>query len=667
MKTNLFCLLVGLSYCSLGHSSLPQILKFQEAQVLEKNQPDKSCLLYTQLSEQNDFILQDLADIKQSLVCNTPKPLKQNYSAEKPWLSPLQLESEIKMARLEQKPLSLIESAAKKAKLQKSQGQSLEVLEETKKILQKFSNSPEEIKTAETRLLQIKEEIAPRFKTTALPEQELKVSQDFLNAREFEKARVWADKVIKRKSASFDDQVSARKIKRNSYKLEQNKKMFLSLMLQDWIWAKSQSKTKLYVDLGLLYARALWTEDQADKARQILVKIEKLASGSAFTEIAFIRGKMLEEKKNYKEALVQFQKPRLDLKSNLDRKVQFAKAWCAWKLQNYQLMITELTAVLDMSEPDPFELARALYWKSRAEQKLSLTEAREKTLQELILKDPLGFYGTLGYQALNKAYPPLQAPNTKPEFKASTLYSSDYLQALLDVKETTLLQDAIREVLKKINADSPAEDWLPVFLAAAKANLYLPLFSQISQLTPENRNLLLVQDPELIFPIDYQELILANAKKFEVSPELIFSIIRQESAFNPLARSSADAFGLMQLLPSISQNYKKQVGIEVKNHEDLYKPEVNIPYGAKLLKDLMQKYNGRIYLAAAAYNASEKSLQTWLKMRWNNDVVEFIEEIPFEETRTYVKLITRNYVFYSRLLHPKEPTRFPEVLLKVAE
>ena len=98
---------------------------------------------------------------------------------------------------------------------------------------------------------------------------------------------------------------------------------------------------------------------------------------------------------------------------------------------------------------------------------------------------------------------------------------------------------------------------------------------------------------------------------------------------------------------------------------DLYKPEVNIPLGAFELKSLMKKYDNQYILAVAGYNANDSAIRGWLKTRFRNDSVEFIEEVPYEETRTYIKLTMRNYVFYQRLLSPGVSIKFPEDLLKL--
>ena len=145
-----------------------------------------------------------------------------------------------------------------------------------------------------------------------------------------------------------------------------------------------------------------------------------------------------------------------------------------------------------------------------------------------------------------------------------------------------------------------------------------------------------------------------------LDPEIALSIIRQESSFDPMARSEADAFGLMQVLPSVAARFS----VPISSHEDLFLPEVNVPLGVKLLSELEQKYKGSLILTAAAYNASEEAIAGWLKKRYHGNTLEFIEEIPYEETRTYVKLVIRNFIFYKRL-SAQAPMTFPESVLEI--
>jgi soluble lytic murein transglycosylase len=126
-----------------------------------------------------------------------------------------------------------------------------------------------------------------------------------------------------------------------------------------------------------------------------------------------------------------------------------------------------------------------------------------------------------------------------------------------------------------------------------------------------------------------------------------------------------DAFGLMQLLPSLGKELSRNTKVVYKEPEDLFDPEVNVPLGARELKNLLSRYDQQYILAVAAYNASASAIKGWLKTRYREDSLEFIEEVPYDETRAYIKLVMRNFVFYKRLNQGDSPIQFPEEWLKL--
>jgi hypothetical protein len=149
----------------------------------------------------------------------------------------------------------------------------------------------------------------------------------------------------------------------------------------------------------------------------------------------------------------------------------------------------------------------------------------------------------------------------------------------------------------------------------------------------------------IIFPRPYGDLISAYSKEQEVDPALVQALIREESFFRPDVRSPANAFGLMQLLHGTARDIAAGSSLKVKVR-DLYDPEINIRLGLQYLKTLLDRYDGRLYLALAAYNAGIARVDQWLQDFPDASEDEFIEMIPFTETRNYVKNILRNYFFY---------------------
>ncbi len=149
----------------------------------------------------------------------------------------------------------------------------------------------------------------------------------------------------------------------------------------------------------------------------------------------------------------------------------------------------------------------------------------------------------------------------------------------------------------------------------------------------------------LFFPRAYEEVITAYSRKQEVDPNLVLALVREESFFRSDVRSPANALGLMQLLHGTARQVANGSGLKLKA-KDLYNPEVNVRLGLAYLKTMLDRYDGRLYLALAAYNAGPHRVDQWRQDFPLADEEEFIEMIPFSETRTYVKNILRNYFFY---------------------
>jgi len=145
----------------------------------------------------------------------------------------------------------------------------------------------------------------------------------------------------------------------------------------------------------------------------------------------------------------------------------------------------------------------------------------------------------------------------------------------------------------------------------------------------------------LLFPTRYWSEILENAKKAD--PILVKALIRQESAFNPSAKSRAKAAGLMQLIYPTARHF----GLKQRNQ--LFSPQDNIRAGSEFLAQLIEDF-GSVELALAAYNAGPGMVRQWQKRYPTSNIDLFVEMIPYTETREYVRLVSRNYKVYQSIL-----------------
>jgi len=155
----------------------------------------------------------------------------------------------------------------------------------------------------------------------------------------------------------------------------------------------------------------------------------------------------------------------------------------------------------------------------------------------------------------------------------------------------------------------------------------------------------------LLFPQPYWTELVADSGKNGLDPYLVASLVRQESEFNAGAVSRANAYGLMQLLPSVGKSMAKKQGMKGFDARRLLDPSVNLELGTENLKLVLDRFGGQMEYALAAYNAGDTPIRQWLASDDYKDVPEFVESIPYTETREYVQAILRNREMY-RALYP---------------
>ncbi len=158
---------------------------------------------------------------------------------------------------------------------------------------------------------------------------------------------------------------------------------------------------------------------------------------------------------------------------------------------------------------------------------------------------------------------------------------------------------------------------------------------------------------QLAYPRGYWTYAQNASKKYGVSPYLILAVIRQESMFNPKARSRSNARGLMQIIPSTARNIARALKIPY-SYTKLYKPETNITMGTYYLSTLMDRFGGNAALALAGYNGGPVRVKRWVKEWYNGnakdiDLDDFVINIPIKETRQYTEKVLGNYYQYKRI------------------
>jgi soluble lytic murein transglycosylase len=153
----------------------------------------------------------------------------------------------------------------------------------------------------------------------------------------------------------------------------------------------------------------------------------------------------------------------------------------------------------------------------------------------------------------------------------------------------------------------------------------------------------------LAYPIYYPDLVNQNASSNRIDPAIILSLMKEESYFNPFAMSYSNARGLMQLLPGTARDIARWKGISGSHSVQLFDPESNIKLGSAYLSHTKQTLHNNMLFAVAAYNGGPAAVERWIKANPNKDLDEFVEDIPYSQTRDYVKKVFKTYWNYKRI------------------
>lgn len=285
---------------------------------------------------------------------------------------------------------------------------------------------------------------------------------------------------------------------------------------------------------------------------------------------------------------------------------------------------------------------------------------REQVLADyrtLISQSPGSFYALLAQERLRELGedPP---PTFSEPPKALKVAPPADLKLAQELARTGLFHDAQDEVASVISAVGSSEaalryghalqglgDYGAAYTLAARW-LWGAVFTQ--------------RVPEavaLMYPRAYQETVEKQSHDHGLDPFMAWAIMRRESAFRPDVSSVADARGLMQLIPPTANSIAKELNRDPPAPDELYSPEENVTLGTWYLSALLNRFQGHPSLCAAAYNAGAKPVLRWASERQTLPLDMWVEEIPYKETRGYVKQVTADYYIYQALYGPKQERR----------
>lgn len=378
------------------------------------------------------------------------------------------------------------------------------------------------------------------------------------------------------------------------------------------------------------------------------------------------------------------------------------QAWTRYTSDDYEEAI-ELLQQLISRYPRSFLVPQALYWQGRAAEKMSNLPGAKSYYQKLLRRGSYTFYGYRAAERLaalgvseaaskpdairgtdaaapscsadvcledisaaldDEAGPPVWTEETRQLLAADPLFKKTYELMLVDMKK-----------------EAAAELWSVQVKKTRKRGMRLGLSKALFELGDYYHSYMLIatayerfldssalETPEdlwrLAYPRAYWDSIVAYARKYKQDPYFIAAIMREESQFKFDALSSAGARGLLQVMPSTGSRVARRINMRGFNSEKLYEPDTVINIGTWYVSQLMKQFKNNPLLVAAAYNAGPAAVSSWLSRVKNiPDHDEFVEAIPYKETRGYVKKVIRNYEEYRRIYGKRPGTSHPALLI----
>jgi soluble lytic murein transglycosylase len=318
-----------------------------------------------------------------------------------------------------------------------------------------------------------------------------------------------------------------------------------------------------------------------------------------------------------------------------------------------------------------------IYWSGRARDRMGDAPGAIARYRLAVIDYGNSYYGRLASRLMTSrpgaeaAAPPLARAVTAPA-TSSAPPTEPLMRALMTAG---LFDDALKEVqyAQRTWGDSPALQATSAWIRAQQAKelradeRFAALRGSITTMRRAYPQFLAAEGETLptevlriIFPLDYWDLIEKYSKAKNLDPYLVSALMAQESTFTPEIRSSANARGLMQVMPSTGRLYARKLGIRPFTTASLWQPETNVRIGTQYFKDLVDRFGG-IHYALASYNAGDARVAEWIKEAPDLSQDEFIDNIPFPETQNYVKRIlgtTEDYrrLYGSSLMASRRPT-----------
>ncbi len=409
---------------------------------------------------------------------------------------------------------------------------------------------------------------------------------------------------------------------------------------------------ELRKDDGLVFERLRWRQRKGmmEKARELYWNIPREQKYPRLWWRERARQiRYLLKQNNFDTALLLAQL-HLQKEGRYYAEAQWLAGWIALRYANKPEQAS--TYFLEMYDRvrTPVSRSRASYWAGRAFEQNNNSPIAKKWF-EVAARYSTTFYGQLANKKLGKTEHRLPKKQSNGSKADGAPYISELVNIAIFLTEIGKTDLAIKFLKTASRNASSYAQVSPIISGALKINK--PHLAVYAARRAARKGIYFIS-------ASYPKPALNDTSQVEKA--LIYSVVRQESNFDPQAESYMGALGLMQLMPATAKSVAKSLRINFNQEKLTSDHNYNITLGASYLRSLIEKYEGSYPLAIAAYNAGPHNVDKWIK-RYGNptqndvDLIDWIERIPFGETRNYVQRVLENLTIYRTLISKPTPSR----------
>ena len=391
----------------------------------------------------------------------------------------------------------------------------------------------------------------------------------------------------------------------------------------------------------------LWNRDRDAEALQAFEECRRYPQYEGTADALYAIGRIHQQAGRTTEAIAAYRElAERYPSSKLAGEAQWRIGWIQYQAGSWTTAATTFEQLTDNERLRD----EAAYWQGRALERAGRSAAARQLYRNLVQRSPGGYYAMWAQRRLGEASAPTLlhnaptlTPPAPPVAAAPQVPDTFHLVRADELKAAgvnTLARHELAATEREYENDVAVQRYL--VRAYQTVDAYAAAL-RVARRLGDQADLSPSEEQQLRYPLAFWEAVRRAADAQDLDPLLVVAVIRQESMFDPTARSPADARGLMQLLPSTAERVAATTG-----PIDLNDPDVNIDLGTRYLRTLLTRFGGDPLKAIAAYNGGENAVVKWQRQFADLADDEFVESITYRETRDYVKRVVSNYRAYQQ-------------------